>query len=104
VISLFLASEPIETFNEELMLSMVAECLHLILVLSAPMLLAAIIAGVAVACFQAATQIQEQTLSFVPKIVLTFWAVLHYGENICHEVAGFTSRMLDYIQYMGPHR
>ena len=101
---LLLAGNATEAFNEGMMMSLVTECLHLILDLSAPMLLAAIISGVAVACFQAATQVQEQTLSFVPKIVCTFWAVLEYGEHICHEVAGFTIRSLEIIQHMGPNR
>jgi flagellar biosynthesis protein FliQ len=42
------------------------------LIVSAPMLLAALVIGLAISIFQAATQINEQTLSFVPKIVVVF--------------------------------
>ncbi len=42
------------------------------LIVSAPMLLAALVIGLAISVFQAATQINEQTLSFVPKIVVVF--------------------------------
>jgi flagellar biosynthetic protein FliQ len=42
------------------------------LIVSAPMLLAALVVGLAISVFQAATQINEQTLSFVPKIVVVF--------------------------------
>lgn len=42
------------------------------LLVSAPMLLAALVIGLMISVFQAATQINEQTLSFVPKIVVVF--------------------------------
>ena len=87
-----------------MMLSIVYECIHLILTLSTPILLAAIISGVVVAMFQAMTQVQEQTLSFVPKIVCTFYAVLKYGPWICTEVVDFTLRMLGMIATFGPHK
>ena len=93
-----------EAFNREMMLSIVYECLHLILVLSTPILLAAIISGVVVAMFQAMTQVQEQTLSFVPKIVATFYAVLKYGPWICTEVVDYTLRMLGMIATFGPKK
>ena len=47
----------------------VREALSLMLMLSMPILGAALVIGMAVSIFQAMTQIQEQTLSFVPKIV-----------------------------------
>lgn len=47
----------------------VRESLTLMLLLSGPILAAALVIGLAVSVFQAATQIQEQTLSFVPKII-----------------------------------
>lgn len=43
--------------------------LYLLLIVSAPVLLAILLVGLVVSVFQAATQINEQTLSFVPKIV-----------------------------------
>ena len=48
---------------------LVRESLYTMLLLSAPILVAAVVIGLVVSVFQAATQIQEQTLSFVPKIV-----------------------------------
>ena len=42
------------------------------LIVSAPMLIAALVVGLVISVFQAATQINEQTLSFVPKIVVVF--------------------------------
>ncbi len=48
---------------------LVRESLLVMLTLSSPILLAALIIGLIVSVFQAATQVQEQTLSFVPKII-----------------------------------
>lgn len=49
------------------------------LVLSAPLLLAALLVGLIVSIFQAATQINEQTLSFIPKLVVVFLVLLLAG-------------------------
>ena len=48
---------------------LVREALYTMLLLSAPILVSAVVIGLVISIFQAATQIQEQTLSFVPKIV-----------------------------------
>ena len=48
---------------------LVRESLLVMLTLSSPILLAALIIGLIISVFQAATQVQEQTLSFVPKII-----------------------------------
>lgn len=50
-----------------------------ILIVSAPMLLSGLIVGLLVSIFQAATQINEQTLSFIPKIVVVFLTMLIFG-------------------------
>ena len=84
------------------MQSIVSECTDLILHLAAPMLLAAIFSGVAVAVFQALTQVQEQTLSFVPKIVCTFLAVAYYGPYTASRCVEFTTKILNQIGEVGP--
>ena len=50
-------------------LTVLKESIWLILKLSAPLLIVSIVIGLIISIFQAATQIQEQTLTFVPKIV-----------------------------------
>lgn len=93
-----------EAFNEVVMMERVITCLHLILILSAPMLIAAILAQVIIAIFQAATQVQEQTLSFVPKIVFTFLSVVWYGPWIASEVIDYTISILGIIASLGPKK
>jgi flagellar biosynthetic protein FliQ len=57
--------------NQDLAIHLGVQALIVTLKVSAPFLLAGLIVGLVVSVFQAATQIQEQTLSFIPKIVAT---------------------------------
>jgi flagellar biosynthesis protein FliQ len=50
-----------------------------IIILSAPLLLVALAVGLIVSVFQAMTQIQEQTLSFIPKILAVFISLVIFG-------------------------
>jgi len=65
--------------------------LYMLLLVSAPMLIAVMVIGLAVSIFQAATQIHEATLSFVPKII---------GAVIVLAVAGpwMLTTLVEYIQ------
>lgn len=81
-------------------LPLIQETLRLILTLSAPMLMAAIVTGIAVSIFQAVTKIQEQTLSFVPKIVATFAALVMYVPQVKLETTEFLLQILDLISRM----
>ncbi len=60
-------------------LSISQEAIYVALQLAAPMLIISIVIGLVVAIFQAATQIQEQTLTFVPKIVAIAFILLMLG-------------------------
>jgi len=57
---------------------------------SAPMLLIAIVIGLIVSIFQATTQINEQTISFVPKLVGILLAILLFGGWILGNLTDFT--------------
>lgn len=65
--------------NEALVLDMVREAVTEIIIVSAPMLLVALLIGLVVSIFQTVTSIQEQTLAFVPKIVAVFVSLLLFG-------------------------
>ncbi|MBF0284592.1 MAG: flagellar biosynthesis protein FliQ [Magnetococcales bacterium] len=58
---------PIETVTH-----LITKALEVALLISAPLLLTALVAGVLISLFQAVTQIQEMTLTFIPKILATF--------------------------------
>jgi flagellar biosynthetic protein FliQ len=67
------------------------QALELTLMVSAPPLLAALIIGLVVSIFQAATQINEMTLSFIPKLIGMFVVLIITGPWM-------VSMMVDYIQ------
>ncbi len=61
---------------EEFVLRITKEALILVLMLSGPPVLGSLIVGLAVSLFQATTQIQEQTLSFVPKLIVVYGLIV----------------------------
>ncbi|GGM49654.1 flagellar biosynthesis protein FliQ [Dactylosporangium sucinum] len=61
--------------------------------LSAPMLVTALVVGFVVSLFQSVTQIQEQTLSFVPKAAAIGIALLLAGNWMLHEMITYTERL-----------
>lgn len=67
------------------------------LILSAPMLLTALVIGLVVSIFQAATQINEQTLSFIPKIVGTFLVMLLAGPWMLSYITEYFQRLYNSI-------
>ena len=73
------------------------EALLLVLILSAAPVLAAMVVGLIISLFQAATQIQEQTLTFVPKIVAAFLALAVGGPWMLAQLTQFTSALFDMI-------
>jgi flagellar biosynthetic protein FliQ len=66
------------------------EALFMVMLVAAPMLGLGLIVGVVVSIFQATTQIQEQTLVFVPKIIATFVAILLFGPWILGMLVDYT--------------
>ena len=78
------------------MFSQVAnEGLWLILVLSLLPLLASLIVGLLVSLFQALTQIQEQTLTFVPKIIATILVIMITAGWMMDNLREFATRVFD---------
>ncbi|MFW6336423.1 MAG: flagellar biosynthesis protein FliQ [Phycisphaeraceae bacterium] len=72
---------------------LVREALTLILMLSLPVLGAALVVGLAISIFQAVTQIQEQTLSFVPKIITMGGAAILVMPWLVTRITDFAYRM-----------
>ena len=72
---------------------LVRESLKLMLLLSAPVLAAALVIGLLVSIVQAVTQIQEQTLSFVPKIVGMALVAILVAPWVTIKIIDFAQRM-----------
>ncbi len=72
-----------------------------VLLISAPMLLAGLIIGLLVSIFQAATQINEQTMTFIPKIVAVFLSLLLFAPWIIKMMLAFTNGIFLEISRIG---
>jgi len=72
-----------------------------ILLAAAPMLITALVVGLVISIFQAATQINEQTMTFVPKIVAVFITLLIFGPWIMDLLVTFTSGVITQIASVG---
>jgi len=75
-------------------IDVVRETLTLTLILSAPILVAAVVIGLSISLFQAVTQIQEQTLTFVPKILGMGIIAILTMPWIAAQILAFSARML----------
>jgi len=74
----------------EMAVDICRKAIETILLGSAPMLLIGMAVGLLVSIFQAATQINEQTLTFVPKVVVVFLAMLFFGPWLIKLLTSFT--------------
>lgn len=81
-------------------LTVIKDAVYVVLLGSLPMLGAALIIGVLVSIFQATTQINEQTLAFVPKIIGILFAFLIFGGWIISKVTDFTTGIFAAINTM----
>ena len=63
----------------------------------APILIVVLVLGLIISIIQATTQIQEQTLTFVPKLIATAIVGLMLGNWMLHRVVSFTNRIFDMI-------
>lgn len=86
----------------ELASDLATQALMLTLLIAAPMLAAGLFVGVAISIFQAVTQIQEMTLTFIPKIVAIMVMVIWFGRWMATQIVVYTHRMLMSIpDFMG---
>jgi len=74
-------------------ISILREAITTVITSAAPMLLVAIVVGLIISIFQATTQINEQTLAFVPKIVAVMLALLIFAGFIFGNIGGFVTRL-----------
>ena len=76
------------------------QALEITLLVSAPLFIAALVTGLIVSIFQAATQINEQTLSFVPKLIATFITLVVAGPWMITMMTDFIRRLFENIPAM----
>lgn len=85
---------------ENYLIQLMREGMLLVLVVSAPPLLTSMLLGLIISIFQATTQIQEQTLTFVPKLVAVFGSLAVAGPWIGSQVIRFTHVVFEGIAHV----
>ncbi len=78
----------------EFIMGLARQALETMLIVSLPVLLLSLIIGVIISIFQSVTQIQEMTITFVPKIVVTFVSMLIFGSWMIGKLLDFTREIL----------
>ena len=79
-------------------LDVMYQTLQLMLKLSLPFLLISMVVGVVIAIFQAATQIHEQTITFVPKLLVIGVILVFTGGTMLQSLQDFTIRIFQMIE------
>ena len=77
------------TMNMEAVADMTQQALYLIIKVSIPVLLVSLVIGLLISIFQTVTSIQEQTLTFVPKIICVFLALIFLGNWMMTNMVDF---------------
>ncbi len=80
--------------TSEFVISFAQEAFKITMMVSAPMLIMGLIAGVAVSIFQAVTSINEMTLTFIPKIVAVFVSLLIFFPWMLKIMINFTEKVI----------
>jgi flagellar biosynthesis protein FliQ len=86
--------------NPDIVVNIVQQALETTILVSAPLLLAALVTGLVVSVFQAATQINEMTLSFIPKLLVIFLVAVLAGPWMLGLMVDFTRRLFTGIPGM----
>ena len=85
--------------STEMVTDMMQEALFLILKTSAPLLIVSLVIGLIVSIFQTVTSIQEQTLTFVPKMLAIFIALMLCGAWMLDNMSGFMTDLWSKFSY-----
>jgi len=87
--------------DADFVLALLQESLMTTVYLAGPLLMVSMVVGLVVSVIQAATQIQEMTLVFVPKMLSVFVVMIFAGAFMLDLIAGFTLMIFDLISRTG---
>ena len=89
--------------TQDTVVSLIVDMMGVTIKVAAPMLLAGLIVGLLVSIFQAVTQIQEQTLAFIPKVVALVAVIVLFGPWMLGQIETYTTALWASIpQMVGP--
>ena len=87
--------------NQTMVLEIAREALWVILLTAGPIMMAGLLIGLIIALFQALTTIQEMTLTFVPKIIIIFIAIVAFLPFMMTTVIEYSLTLFDRIVNIG---
>lgn len=87
--------------NAEEVLGIGREAIMVMIEIGAPVMLVALVVGLAISLVQALTQVQEMTLTFVPKILVIFLSLLMFLPFMLNTLTAFTERLAERIATLG---
>lgn len=83
--------------SQNMVIAVLKDAIQTGLLVSAPILLISLLVGLIISIFQATTQIQEQTLTFVPKLIAIAFVGLLTGSWMLRQLVGFTERIFQMV-------
>ncbi len=87
--------------TDVIVIKVLRESLMTVLIVSAPILGIGMVVGLVVAIFQTTTSIQEQTLTFIPKIVAIFMSIVIFASWIIRTLVNYTYKIFEMIEKIG---
>ncbi|WLR46936.1 flagellar biosynthesis protein FliQ [Halobacillus litoralis] len=86
--------------NSNMVITFAKEGIYTVLLISGPLLVLALAIGLLVSIFQATTQIQEQTLAFIPKIVAVMIGLIVFGPWMLTNMVEFTANIFNNLNIL----
>jgi flagellar biosynthesis protein FliQ len=83
--------------STDVVISLAGQAMQLAMKVALPLLLAGLIVGLMVSIFQAVTQIQEQTLSFIPKVLAVVGVIIVMGPWMLDQLLNYTEQLYSAI-------
>lgn len=85
--------------SQEFVITIAQKAIYTLFIVSGPLLIIALVIGLIVSIFQATTQIQEQTLAFIPKIVAILVALIFFGPWMLTKLVEFTFQIFSNLNH-----
>lgn len=86
----------------EFVVDIARQAIETVLMVAGPMLIAALVIGLIISIFQAATQINEQTMTFIPKIVGVFITLLVFAPWMLQKASAFLLMIFERLPHVKP--
>jgi len=85
--------------DQTMVINLAREALSTAITVAGPLLILGVLVGLTVSIIQTATSIQEQTLTFVPKILAVMFAIVLFGPKLLSKLIDFTTGLLSHLTY-----